>query len=65
MSLMAINNTQLSMPGRDELYDLGNDPDKNLNLIDLPNPQTQAKRRELEAKLLAEMQSMNDPELKD
>jgi len=52
-------------PGRDELYDLGNDLGENLNLIDSPNPQTQAKRRELEAKLLAEMRSMNDPELKD
>ena len=62
---MAINNTQFSIPGRDELDDLGSDPDENLNLIDSPNPQTQAKRRELEAKSLAEMQSMNGPELKD
>ena len=50
---------------RDELYCLSEDPAENRNLIDSPDPQVQKTRLELDARLLTQMRSIDDPELKD
>ncbi|MHC4619672.1 MAG: sulfatase-like hydrolase/transferase [Planctomycetota bacterium] len=48
---------------KDELYDLANDPAETTNLIDSRDPRIQDVRRSLNAKLLEEMRSTNDPAL--
>jgi hypothetical protein len=49
-------------PGKDELYNLGVDPDENRNLIN--DPSTREIRRKLEAKMIERMRANNDPSLK-
>jgi uncharacterized sulfatase len=50
--------------GRDELYDLRNDPEERKNLIASKDPKVQAVVRELHAKLLAKMRESHDPVLR-
>ncbi|MEW4563073.1 sulfatase-like hydrolase/transferase [Bremerella sp. JC770] len=49
--------------GRDELYHLTDDPAEADNLIDSDSPQVKAIIKELDAKILAQMKSINDPVL--
>ncbi len=50
--------------GRDELYDLVNDPGETTNLIASEKPAHQAVVKELHAKILAKMEALADPALK-
>jgi len=50
--------------GKDELYDLVNDPAEKRNLINSPDPKIRNARKRLNKKLLAKMRSLNDPALK-
>lgn len=50
-------------PGRAELYDLKNDPDERTNLIESDDPVHVGVRKELDAKILKQMQTLNDPAL--
>lgn len=50
--------------GRDELYDLSNDPDERRNLIGSKDKQVQAVVRDLHAKMLTKMRESNDPVLR-
>jgi hypothetical protein len=50
-------------PGRAELYDLENDPDERTNLIDSDDPVHVRVRKELDGKILKQMQALNDPAL--
>lgn len=51
-------------PGRDELYDLRNDPAETTNLIGDPRPETKAAIRKLDKKILEKMRDIQDPALK-
>lgn len=50
--------------GKDELYDLVNDPAEKRNIIDSTDPEIQDVRKRLNRKLLERMRSFNDPALK-
>ena len=52
-------------PGRDEFYDLENDPGETANLIDSKDPQHVQIREELGRKILQRMKSLGDPALPD
>jgi choline-sulfatase len=47
-------------PGRDELYDLVDDPEETKNLIDSDTPEAKAAVEELHEKILAKMHELND-----
>tara|TARA_Y100001954_G_C15773185_1_gene585573 strand:- start:1469 stop:1669 length:201 start_codon:yes stop_codon:yes gene_type:complete len=47
-------------PGRDELYDLMNDPAESNNLIEFESEMVQAVRSQLERELLSRMQAVGD-----
>ncbi|MBA2114219.1 sulfatase family protein [Bremerella alba] len=49
--------------GRDELYHLADDPAESNNLIDTDSPEVKAIIKQLDAKILAKMKSINDPVL--
>ena len=49
--------------GKDELYDLVNDPAETRNLINSPDRRVQKKRQSLNKKLLQSMRRINDPAL--
>lgn len=49
--------------GRDELYNLENDPAERKNLIADRSPEAQAHLRELDTKILQKMKELNDPAL--
>ena len=48
---------------KDELYDLQNDPDEHVNLIDSPDPAVQQQHRLLNDKLIGKMRQIEDPAL--
>lgn len=48
-------------PGRDELYDLENDPEEKRNLIADPSPISQTAWRALEARIIAKLEELHDP----
>ena len=48
--------------GKDELYDLKEDPSEHLNLIESLDPAVQHIREQLNTRLMAQMQAINDPE---
>ena len=50
-------------PGRAELYDLENDPDERTNLIESDDPVHVRIRKELDGKILKQMQALGDPAL--
>ena len=50
-------------PGRDELYDLKNDPEERKNLIDVDSAEVKQVIAQLHAKLLAKMREIDDPAL--
>lgn len=50
--------------GKDELYDLANDPAETNNLFNSPGLQIQSIRKRLNAKLLQKMRQINDPALR-
>ncbi|MEW4491079.1 sulfatase-like hydrolase/transferase [Thalassoglobus sp. JC818] len=47
--------------GRDEFYDLVEDPEESVNLIDDPDPRVQKTIQELHEKLMTRMEEINDP----
>ena len=49
--------------GRDELYDLANDPQEATNLIESTDPAVQQARKKLEAKIRGKMRQLDDPAL--
>lgn len=50
--------------GRNELYDLANDPQEATNLIESSDPEAQQARKTLEAKIRGRMQQLNDAALR-
>ena len=50
-------------PGREELYDLANDPDETVNLADSTDAEHVRVKKELAAKILGRMKEINDPAL--
>jgi len=51
--------------GKDELYDLKEDPNEHLNLIDSPDPAVQHIREQLHERLMAHMLAIDDPECRE
>ena len=51
-------------PGRNELYDLKNDPDERTNIFQSDDPIHVRIREELDRKILQRMRSLNDPALR-
>lgn len=52
-------------PGRDEFYDLENDPEETTNLIESDDPALRAVIAEFDARIRAKMREVNDPALAD
>ena len=52
-------------PGREELYDLANDPAEAHNLIDSKSVEIQEVRQELASRIHAKLAEIQDPELAD
>lgn len=52
-------------PGRDEFYDLENDPEETTNLIESDDPALKAVFAEFDARIRAKMREVNDPALAD
>ena len=50
-------------PGREELYDLVNDPEETTNLVDSERPHHRRVRQELEQRVLRTMKELDDPAL--
>ena len=50
-------------PGREELYDLKNDPHETSNLVESDEPLHVRMRAELKRKILERMRTLNDPAL--